>query len=68
MTRMGMTPHDIFTAMIQHAPKVDITAVDVPTTMGKYFDPAGALIPGAGPKLAAGIPPCSLFHHSPSST
>ena len=34
--------------------EVDIVAVDLPT-MGHYFDSSGALIHGAGPKLAAAL-------------
>ena len=62
MTKIGMSPADVFNAMIAAAPKVGIVAVDIPT-MGKYFDSKGAMIPGAGPKLAAALGIGSAMEH-----
>ena len=44
------------------APKVDVVAVDLPT-MGRYFDSSGALMQGAGPRLAAALGLDSAVNH-----
>ena len=62
MAKSGLTPEDVFHAMIAAAPKVDVVAVDLPT-MGRYFDSKAGGVYSCGLGFRVG---CTAVLHASS--